>query len=111
MAVRSQPRQIVGETLSGKPFIKIGLVEWLKMKALSASPSTAKKKKELKAHMSNTFIPFVAWIPNFQISKNLPPSPSLKVPQYQSRLPPYQPNLPSHGPWETTKPYLYHSII
>jgi hypothetical protein len=26
-----------------KPFIKIGLVEWLKVKALSSSPSTAKK--------------------------------------------------------------------
>jgi hypothetical protein len=28
-----------------KPFIKIGLMEWLKMKAMSSSPSTAKKKK------------------------------------------------------------------
>jgi hypothetical protein len=28
-----------------KPFTKIGLVEWLKVKALSSSPSTAKKKK------------------------------------------------------------------
>jgi hypothetical protein len=26
-----------------KPFTKIGLVEWLKVKALSSSPSTAKK--------------------------------------------------------------------
>jgi hypothetical protein len=26
-----------------KPFIKMGLVEWLKVKALSSSPSTAKK--------------------------------------------------------------------
>jgi hypothetical protein len=26
-----------------KPFIKIGLVDWLKVKALSLSPSTAKK--------------------------------------------------------------------
>jgi hypothetical protein len=30
-----------------KPFTKIGLVEWLKVKALSSSPSTAKKKKKL----------------------------------------------------------------
>jgi hypothetical protein len=29
-----------------KPFTKIGLVEWLKVKALSSSPSTAKKKKK-----------------------------------------------------------------
>jgi hypothetical protein len=29
-----------------KPFIKIGLVEWLKVKALSSSPSTGKKKKK-----------------------------------------------------------------
>jgi hypothetical protein len=28
-----------------KPFIKIGLVEWLKVKALSSSPSTTKKKE------------------------------------------------------------------
>jgi hypothetical protein len=31
-----------------KPFIKKGLVEWLKVKAMSSSPSTAKKKKEAK---------------------------------------------------------------
>jgi hypothetical protein len=43
--VRSQPGQIVQETLSQKkPFTKIGLVEWLKVKALSSSHSTAKKK-------------------------------------------------------------------
>jgi hypothetical protein len=29
-----------------KPFRKIGLVEWLKLKALSSSPRTAKKKKK-----------------------------------------------------------------
>jgi hypothetical protein len=28
-----------------KPFTKIGLVEWLKVKALSSSPSTTEKKK------------------------------------------------------------------
>jgi hypothetical protein len=32
----------------GKPFTKIGLVEWLKVKALSSSPRTAKKKKKEK---------------------------------------------------------------
>jgi hypothetical protein len=31
-----------------KPFTKIGLVQWLKVKALSSSPSTAKKKKKKK---------------------------------------------------------------
>jgi hypothetical protein len=30
-----------------KPFTKIGLVEWIKVKTLSSSPSTAKKKKNL----------------------------------------------------------------
>jgi hypothetical protein len=30
----------------GKPFTKIGVVEWLKVKALSSSPSTTKKKKK-----------------------------------------------------------------
>jgi hypothetical protein len=29
-----------------KPFTKIGLVEWLKVKALSSSPSTAKQNKK-----------------------------------------------------------------
>jgi hypothetical protein len=28
-----------------KPFTKIGLVEWLKVKVLSSSPSTTKEKK------------------------------------------------------------------
>jgi ribosomal protein S21 len=32
--------------LEKKPFTKIGLVEELKMKALSSSPSTKKKKKK-----------------------------------------------------------------
>jgi hypothetical protein len=36
-----------------KPFTKIGLVEWLKVKALSKSPSTAKKKKKAPINMSN----------------------------------------------------------
>jgi hypothetical protein len=29
ITVRSQPREVVRETLSQKPFTKIGLVEWL----------------------------------------------------------------------------------
>jgi hypothetical protein len=31
-----------------KPFTKIGLVEWLRVKALSSSPSTSKKKIALR---------------------------------------------------------------
>jgi hypothetical protein len=31
-----------------KPFTKIGLVEWLKVKALSSSPSTIKNKNKNK---------------------------------------------------------------
>jgi hypothetical protein len=49
IVARSQPRQKVHKTLSRKKtFTKIGLVEWLKVKALSSSPSTAKKKKKEK---------------------------------------------------------------
>jgi hypothetical protein len=35
-----------------KSFTKIGLVEWLKVKALSSSPSTKKKKKSSIYRMS-----------------------------------------------------------
>jgi hypothetical protein len=46
IAVRSQPGQIVCETPSGKSTIrKKGLVEWLKVKALSSNPNTGGKKK------------------------------------------------------------------
>jgi hypothetical protein len=45
IAVPSQPRQTVHEALSQKTLYKKGLVEWLKMKALSSSPSTTKKKE------------------------------------------------------------------
>jgi hypothetical protein len=31
--------------ISKKPFTKIGLVEWLKVKALSSSPNTPKKRQ------------------------------------------------------------------
>jgi hypothetical protein len=40
----NQPGQIVQEALSRKYPSQKGLVEWLKMKALSSSPSTEKKK-------------------------------------------------------------------
>jgi hypothetical protein len=37
-----------------KPFTKVGLVEWLKVKALSSSPSTAKKKKKKSCTWQHT---------------------------------------------------------
>jgi hypothetical protein len=42
--VRSQQGQIVLRDLE-KPFTKIGLVEWLQVKALNSSSSTKKKKR------------------------------------------------------------------
>jgi hypothetical protein len=45
ITVQSQPRQIVCETLSRKHPSQKGLAECLKVKALSSSPSTVKKKK------------------------------------------------------------------
>jgi hypothetical protein len=35
------------EPILQKPITKIGLVEWLKVEALSSNPSTVKKKKKL----------------------------------------------------------------
>jgi ribosomal protein S21 len=35
------------------PFTKTGLVEWLKRKALSSSPSTAKKKRKKEEYWKN----------------------------------------------------------
>jgi hypothetical protein len=53
-AVQSQPRQIVPLDPIEKTFTKIRLVEWLKVKAMSSSPSTDKNKnkwiKDLKKH-------------------------------------------------------------
>jgi hypothetical protein len=49
IAVESQPRRIVHKPLSRITLSqKIGLVEWLKVKALSSSPHTTKKKKKRK---------------------------------------------------------------
>jgi hypothetical protein len=48
--VQSQPGQVDRKTLSRKPLHKKGLVEWLKVQALSSSPSTAKKKKNTHTH-------------------------------------------------------------
>jgi hypothetical protein len=36
------------DSISKKPFTKNGLAEWLKVKALSSNPSSAKKKKKKK---------------------------------------------------------------
>jgi hypothetical protein len=48
MVVRSQPGQTVPTRLYlKKPFTKIGLLEWLKVKALSSSPSPQKEKKKI----------------------------------------------------------------
>jgi hypothetical protein len=47
LKVQSQPRQIVlGDPISKIPITKKGLVEWLKVKALSSNPSITKKEKE-----------------------------------------------------------------
>jgi hypothetical protein len=51
---RSQPGQIVPRDPLKKPFTKTGLEEWLKVKALSSSPSTGGKKK---AHSSTYYFP------------------------------------------------------
>jgi hypothetical protein len=45
IVVQRQPGQIVWEVLSWKAPSQKGLVEWLKVKALSLSPSTAEKQK------------------------------------------------------------------
>jgi hypothetical protein len=46
IVVQSQPGEIVHEPLSQKPFTKVGLVEWLKVKALKSSPSSAPPKNK-----------------------------------------------------------------
>jgi hypothetical protein len=45
ITVQSQPRQIILKTLSQKNHHKKGLVEWLKVKALSSNPRTQKVNK------------------------------------------------------------------
>jgi hypothetical protein len=59
MAVQSQPRQIVHKPLSRKYSSQKGLVEWLKLKALSSSPSTTKKKeREICSTLSWVAFPY-----------------------------------------------------
>jgi hypothetical protein len=38
-----------------KPFKKIGLVEWLKVKAMNSSPNTAKNKRNMCPKIGITF--------------------------------------------------------
>jgi hypothetical protein len=45
---KARPQEIVLKTLSQKNPSQKGLVEWLKVKALSSNPSTSKKKKKKK---------------------------------------------------------------
>jgi hypothetical protein len=47
MEVLSQPQQIVCETPSRKNHPKKGLVEWLKVKTLSSSPSATKHSRKM----------------------------------------------------------------
>jgi hypothetical protein len=55
--VRSQLGQIVCENLSWKYLSQKGLAEWFKVKALSSSPSTKKKKKKGLGHDSSGTAP------------------------------------------------------
>jgi hypothetical protein len=43
--LKSAPANNSTRTYLKKTFMKIGLVEWLKVKALNSSPSTARKKE------------------------------------------------------------------
>jgi hypothetical protein len=62
ITVQSQPWQIVCETLSQKyPSLK-GLVEWLKVKALSLRPSFTRKKEFTCFLCSRRICPFQAYI-------------------------------------------------
>jgi hypothetical protein len=48
------------DLISKKPITKKGLVQWLKVKALSSKPRTAKRKKENLGDMAQVveFLPF-----------------------------------------------------
>jgi hypothetical protein len=55
ITVQSQPRQIVLETLSQKYPSQKGLVEWLKVKALSSSPSNTHTHTHTHTHTNTTY--------------------------------------------------------
>jgi hypothetical protein len=64
IVVGRQPGQIVHERpYLKKPFTKIGLVEWLKVKAPSSSPSTAKKTKTKTNKQKNPELSYDPAIP------------------------------------------------
>jgi hypothetical protein len=48
IVAQSQPGKKFERPYLKKLFTKIGLVEWLKVKALSSSPSTAKNQKTVR---------------------------------------------------------------
>jgi hypothetical protein len=55
---RDQEDQSLKSAGANRPYLekthhKKGLVEWLKVKALSSNPSTAKKKKKLSTHSTS----------------------------------------------------------
>jgi hypothetical protein len=54
IAVRSLPNSSTRPYLK-KPFTKIGLAEWLMVKALSSSPSTPPKKKNKQTKQKKMF--------------------------------------------------------
>jgi hypothetical protein len=58
ITAQSQSRQIVHKTLSQKNPSPKGLEVWFKVKALSSSPSTAKKKRKKISIPFSTFIRF-----------------------------------------------------
>jgi hypothetical protein len=63
ISVQSHPGQLVRKTLSRKKTLhKNGLVEWSKVKALSSSPSTTKKKLTIEL-LCDPAIPFLGIFP------------------------------------------------
>jgi hypothetical protein len=53
------------------PFTKIGLVEWLKVKALSSSPSTAKKRKRKGSKSAHVQYRHSLYRPNCTVHSNV----------------------------------------
>jgi hypothetical protein len=76
LEVPSQPGEIVHKTLSQKnPLQKIGLVEWLKVKALSSNPSTGKKKKVGPKQFKLSKMIIFLFMPQLQTETTIPTSP------------------------------------
>jgi hypothetical protein len=66
--VRSQHEQIVLRDPILKTLHKTGLMEWLKVKALGSSPSTAKKKKK-KERKKKKFLEYIKKLLKFSSGK------------------------------------------